>query len=1326
MKFAKSGTEFEVSDMTMGFGEDFDDKLLLDAFNVLNTEHKFFMMGNTNGSLKGKILDKKSQSYLESLLDGPNMSSIVNNEYDELLFEETNNKGEVVKTMATEEQVIEENQKSYDNAVELVDDAASEVELAINRAAKSGYNYEITFDDDNPNLPPKIKMWWDSEYHGQEDPNPKLKTEILEDVYSTLKSHADARNNAGDLFGNDYSLEVLKTNNEAGQFEKSYEWEDARWYENFGMVAADQGANALYFIGTMGAGTSTLGVRGAMALASGGVGVMSAGQQRETLEAAIDAVPKAQEELEMNQDAFNAGHISYDQYVQTKKYLANKIAMGTMTDMQKWGSIAQHGFVEAGFTYAFGQFGSLNTANNVVKAFTNRAALNPTNAIMAYNGWRAAGEVVTGVTKGIVGEVAEESSIYLTTGGFDAVILDREWDVSQLDKVIRDAAIMSGGMNSTTLTYGAIMNHSVRKEMARNFDVGFKEIKAINKKYAAIEGSSKEAEAERKKVLFELSNKFKENAFNWSKAHVEAMGLSEKDTQALFENGRVLSSKYMEAEVKEGDNDNVINERLELHRQKLNKKQKGSGDTWINGVNDLRKAAEALKEKTDVKASEAAIYGDGTVDGGENVTKNRSKIQEEIKKDKDKAAAYNKEDAVGKLAMELEHINEKTTKSAVAEMKQNPKTRAWVEEQVFSERDENGNIVRGAAWRTPNTVQDQAGWKRRYNKKRITSKQKKLIDSYYNMLAPTHISGGGRHTVNFKTGEVNAKNVKAQIQKITGKELTIVESNDVDGLIERIDEAVEINRLTRDEATKLKNDVEGKRKTIQKGSNGFILDNQWFVVGKDEALENMGKKGEQKGEEGNFLQGVVWMHEMSHYLDNITRSDDQIIDRANRVHRYLGKDRIYKIASGEVIDNLAQMNIYDKDKSFEEQDYRAKDEYLRGVEEKLGSSRYASSYDEILKKGGSLRSRFITNQKYDLKTDRDAVFEMVANIDAFRNGDITKAVSTRLKNIEKWKQELSDLKSTPIKDLSESEIKRMTTLQGLIETQSSKDGTTQLSSKIENYINDFIKNKKGELITKEQYDRKLNVRRKGKVNLADLLTPENNTLNGSIRDLGTRMLGDNVSGFPISEFMNDVKNSLTQALVNFDPEQSNDLSGWLAQHILYKKPGIIDDFAKRRKAIDDAKDPNADEGTTLDTPEGTLIVAKMLDAALRGESVLDAVNKIVEDNYNELDLSKLNSYKDVKKLIKDGDGPFTEILKIVSEKFGINVEKIINNADLDITERTAAQTAIRKISARSTLIMLPEGFNSEGKATGLPPTLLNAVNPETGEKNLIYTKQEER
>ena len=131
------------------------------------------------------------------------------------------------------------------------------------------------------------------------------------------------------------------------------------------MVAADQGANALYFIGTMGTGSATLGVKGAMALASGGVGVMSAGQQRERLETAVDAVPEAQEELEANQKAFDAGLISPEQYKQTKDYLAHTIAMGTMTDVQKWGSIAQHGFVEAGFTYAFGHFGSLNTANNL-------------------------------------------------------------------------------------------------------------------------------------------------------------------------------------------------------------------------------------------------------------------------------------------------------------------------------------------------------------------------------------------------------------------------------------------------------------------------------------------------------------------------------------------------------------------------------------------------------------------------------------------------------------------------------------------------------------------------------------------------------------------------------------------------------------------------------------------------------------------------------------------------------------------------------------------------------------------------------------------------
>jgi hypothetical protein len=86
-----------------------------------------------------------------------------------------------------------------------------------------------------------------------------------------------------------------------------------------GMVFADQGANLIFMVSTMGTGTALgLGVRGAMAVASTGIGVSSAGQKRNDLEMSIAAVPDALEGLEINEQHFANGNISEEQYTETK------------------------------------------------------------------------------------------------------------------------------------------------------------------------------------------------------------------------------------------------------------------------------------------------------------------------------------------------------------------------------------------------------------------------------------------------------------------------------------------------------------------------------------------------------------------------------------------------------------------------------------------------------------------------------------------------------------------------------------------------------------------------------------------------------------------------------------------------------------------------------------------------------------------------------------------------------------------------------------------------------------------------------------------------
>ena len=134
------------------------------------------------------------------------------------------------------------------------------------------------------------------------------------------------------------------------------------------MVFADQGANMLYFMGTMGVG-SALGATNnlAMGIAAAGVGLQSAGQKRVQHETSQEQADIAKEHIINLDQAFSQGLVTDEEYKQTRKNLDKIIDMGDMTWYQKWGSIVTTGIIEGGLTYGFGNIGRLNTAKNLNK-----------------------------------------------------------------------------------------------------------------------------------------------------------------------------------------------------------------------------------------------------------------------------------------------------------------------------------------------------------------------------------------------------------------------------------------------------------------------------------------------------------------------------------------------------------------------------------------------------------------------------------------------------------------------------------------------------------------------------------------------------------------------------------------------------------------------------------------------------------------------------------------------------------------------------------------------------------------------------------------------
>ena len=240
-------------------------------------------------------------------------------------------------------------------------------------------------------------------------------------------------------------------------------------------------------------------------------------------------------------------------------------------------------------------------------------------------------------------------------------------------------------------------------------------------------------------------------------------------------------------------------------------------------------------------------------------------------------------------------------------------------------------------------------------------------------------------------------------------------------------------------------------------------------------------------------------------------------------------------------------------------------------------------------------------------------------------------------------------------------------------------------------------------------------------------------MHGMIRNIGTRLEGNNVFNQPFegdNGFFQAVKNELSTAILNFKPEDNNNFSGWIAFHIGIKKPGVLDTFKKR----DQEKKPAPQPTESVIEKTGGIVVAKKF-------GLEENVDSAIDKQYNNLNVGK---YKDVKQAIvsvekikdpKTGKmksptkvedvvptGPLYPVLQLYAKEFGINPKKILGNIALTKKERRKAQQALNKLGVRTALQLMPEGFTANFDATGMPTSILNAVNPDTGEPNLLYTK----
>ena len=1104
------------------------------------------------------------------------------------------------------------------------------------------------------------------------------------------------------LFGNEFAQNILDRNEADAKTQRQFKWGEDAWYQNVGLVFADQGANMLFFIGTMGTGSYfNLARTTSMYVASGGVGLQEGGRTHTRLLNNKKNASIARQQIKELQVSLDKGIISENYFDKRVELLNEVVALGDLESWQHWGTVGSSIVFEAGFTALFGRMGigRVSTADRFVNAFVNAGA---SRNVANYSGVKQIWNSALTMAKSAGGEVIEEEAIYISTQLSDALFTGTEVDLSQINKVAIDAAIMSGGTNALSLTYDGFMNHGTRKKLAEDIAFESTKIKNYSDDIKELQKNTKISKKDRDEQIKNLEtlrlDAINKRSMLIGEAEIEVLGLDEESQLAILQNFSTLYNLHEQAGIyqKENLSEASIKARIDFHVQKLNKEEAGSGDAWLENYETQKNKVEEISENYNEETAINALYG-GDV-------QKRNKVIDRIKRNKSWSSKYEKANSKQRLKLEMNFMYEENLRTNANAVKNDANIKEQVEQEVFSERDETGKI-------TERLNQEQ--WKQKNNKKRISSSQKQELDTWYNQVARTRISTNtGRDITTFEEGQINAENIIKKVKEDTGKDLVIVYDDNVETLIEKYifpkgGAGPTIGGMSAQEKADVINAL--------KDGNGAIVGNKFLTVNPNARAQLNSKDALNRNKA--FI-GAVWLHETGHYLDNSTKSRSELNEKAFLLSKGLTeKGGVVSIINEQALSILNQKGIkvdgkavtnvgqvYNRLKTEKDQQIINEintflDEYIRETEFTLQSRENDFIYTKLLNEGRRFNKIRSWKGDYTIRSGRDAIFEVVSYIQAFRKGELSAAYKSQLERAGGRTDLVGD----------ESKI--------------------QKSSQVE--INKLVRNENREVVTKEQYDR-VNVN-----DAAMLLTPENESLNGLIVDLGFKIEGNNVYGFSKNEFIQTVKDQLSTAVINYNPETlyknvaQGDLSGWLALHIILKKPGVLEDFKKRREVIDAAGKP-VEDPDRIETQEGTVVFAKRLgfeeNVVRKDENDQDITRNefdlIIEGAFDEIIKANPKSYKDVKDLVKGGI--LVQVLNKVAEEFGVSPNKLINDTSLTVTERRSIQTKIRSLTARTLLNALPEGFNNVAESTGLPNVLLNAKNPETGEPNLLYTKQEQR
>ena len=778
----------------------------------------------------------------------------------------------------------------------------------------------------------------------------------------------------GALFGSDSAMNELQSlqNSKMLHGETKLTWQEAietgQKAEYVGNTFAEQLPNVILAFVPIGGwairGLSVGGkfVAGSRAAVSKGVqrklrnwsiptiyGVTSSGAKRQQLEERKKAAINAEAALRDLQIAYDNKTITYDDYVENKILLERTIAAGDFSDTQMWGSILTTGFIEATITR---HFGTAPNAQRILKRIYKPKTTDLANSLFRSNR-QAIGNAAWRTTRGTVGEIFEETSIEVGTVLGDSLWLGDDMNWSNVDDVMVQSLIMGGGMNSFGNAYGTITQQMATADFRKEGLTKIEALKRIEKQL----GSPDLSQTYRKELLSQYKTVINEFGDLKDGLEIDAMVVGADNIKTLVALNTELQILQQQAGVKPGDTESEIQEKITQYKKTLDTFEQNKFQGQIDAVNS---AKQRIYDGIDYDGQITKIFGRP----GE-ILDARWKDKSNMSK---QAVQYRKADAKGKLKMILQQTRKNIINDKIRRVKGDDRMKQKVEEDIYSERDSEGNITKKMNFEQ---------WKKSTGK---NNRKKSLENAMYEFYGNTLLSRTVDAKMLFSESDVNAKAILGDKR---ASELKIKQAKNIQEIIE----AVENSTLTNDKKSEILSDLVTGR------ANAVILDNNYIVLNE--------KKAKEKLDNGDLLQGTALYHEISHFIDGMAFTEKELINYATKLHSFVSKHKKLNHINSLAIKNLIEMGIWKggEDATFEQQSYKAKDEYVREVQSLFQFNHNHVERDLLRKEiGQSLMNKLrgVIRGDFKIKTEKDAMYYMMAFLENVENGKISKVAKRRI------------------------------------------------------------------------------------------------------------------------------------------------------------------------------------------------------------------------------------------------------------------------------------------------------------------------------------------